>query len=394
MLKILYPENIRFPMERANSIQIINTCYALAKNNNKVYLLVRKMNNIPVEEIFNYYNLQPHPRLKIIKLPVINTNRSNLIWNYSYYFSLFTFLILKSLKPDIVFTRNISFANIFSRFKKIFNYKVILEIHTLDYVVRKKFKRFYTDNQKFNHKIIKKIKNKEESALNNADGIIVITNSMKSKLVQIFNLKTPVAVIPDGTNVFPEEQLINNQKREGIYYIGQFYKWKGVENLIKAAKYINNEKIFIIGGLPYEKDLQELKKLTAILNLTAKIEFKDFVPPKLVKKYFLKAKIGVLPFTDNLMAKYFTSPLKLFEFMAAKVPIVASDLPSIREILTNGETAVLVEPNNPRAFAEGINKLLQDENFAKKIAENAYQEVKKYTWDKRAKKIIEFVNLL
>ena len=100
--------------------------------------------------------------------------------------------------------------------------------------------------------------------------------------------------------------------------------------------------------------------------------------------------VCAMPFPRNEHYAYHMSPLKLFEYMASKRPIVASDLPSIREIL-NEESAILVEPGNPKALAEGIKKVLQDEELAKKLAENAHRDVQQYSWEKRAEKILEFM---
>ena len=76
--------------------------------------------------------------------------------------------------------------------------------------------------------------------------------------------------------------------------------------------------------------------------------------------------------------------------MAAKRPVVASDLPSIREVL-NEKNAVIVEPGNPKALAEGIKKILQDEELAGEISEKANRDVQQYSWEKRAEKILEFI---
>jgi len=67
-----------------------------------------------------------------------------------------------------------------------------------------------------------------------------------------------------------------------------------------------------------------------------------------VKAQLADAAVAVLPLTEDLISASFTSPLKLFEYMAARVPIVASDLPSTREVLTPGENALLVPSNDPR----------------------------------------------
>ena len=101
--------------------------------------------------------------------------------------------------------------------------------------------------------------------------------------------------------------------------------------------------------------------------------------------------ICVMPFPWTEHYAYYMSPLKLFEYMVSKRPIVASDLPSVREIL-NEENAVLVEPGNPNALANGIEKVLSDEELANKIAEKAYEDVQQYSWERRTRRILEFIN--
>ena len=74
--------------------------------------------------------------------------------------------------------------------------------------------------------------------------------------------------------------------------------------------------------------------------------------------------------------------------MGARRPIVASDLPSIREVLRHHENAVLVSPDDPKALAEGILRAAQDSGLAQRLADTAYTEVRQYTWDARAEKIL------
>ena len=76
--------------------------------------------------------------------------------------------------------------------------------------------------------------------------------------------------------------------------------------------------------------------------------------------------------------------------MASQKPIVASDLPSIREIL-NENNSVLVKADDQRALAEGIKKVLKNKELSDKISQRAYSEVQNYSWQKRANKILEFI---
>jgi glycosyltransferase involved in cell wall biosynthesis len=83
--------------------------------------------------------------------------------------------------------------------------------------------------------------------------------------------------------------------------------------------------------------------------------------------------------------------MKAFEYMAAGVPIVASDIPALAEILTNGLTAVLVAPTGPEALAGGILQILNDPTLGSALAARALAGVKGNSWEARAARIIEFV---
>ncbi|MCG2808867.1 MAG: glycosyltransferase, partial [Candidatus Portnoybacteria bacterium] len=111
--------------------------------------------------------------------------------------------------------------------------------------------------------------------------------------------------------------------------------------------------------------------------------------------YYLKAAdVLVLPNSGKEeISKSWTSPMKMFEYMASQRPIVASDLISLREIL-NENNAVLVEPDNSRALAEGIMSALKKDDFSAKILIEAWQNVQKYTWTERVKNILLFIKPL
>jgi glycosyltransferase involved in cell wall biosynthesis len=118
------------------------------------------------------------------------------------------------------------------------------------------------------------------------------------------------------------------------------------------------------------------------------------MPPREVKRHLADSAVAVLPLTQDLISASFTSPLKLFEYMAARIPIVASDLPSTREVLSSGVNALLVQSNDPRALGEGIRRLLEDRSWAEGLAQRAYDDVQEFTWEKRAQKIIRFLRSL
>ena len=81
--------------------------------------------------------------------------------------------------------------------------------------------------------------------------------------------------------------------------------------------------------------------------------------------------------------------MKLFEYMASGTPIIASDLPSIREIL-NEQNSILVDVNDSKSFAKSIEKALLDSVFSVKISQQALLDAKRYSWAMRVKNILNF----
>ena len=108
------------------------------------------------------------------------------------------------------------------------------------------------------------------------------------------------------------------------------------------------------------------------------------VDPTQVPALLRSVDVLALPNTPGRASSAYTSPLKLFEYMASGRPIVASDLPALREVLGPDTNAVLVEAGNPEALASGLARVLGDPALASRLAAQARDNVREWTWDKRA----------
>ena len=142
-----------------------------------------------------------------------------------------------------------------------------------------------------------------------------------------------------------------------------------------------------MGGTDY--DIQKFKQKTKYLNNILIFCHKPYDQiPSLLKA----ADILVLPNSaKEEISNRYTSPLKLFEYMASGRPIVASSLPSITEIL-NSKNAVLVKPDDVRSLMEGVIKLLDDSLFGFELAKKGLEDVQDYTWQNRAVLVLNFLS--
>ncbi|MCD6471081.1 glycosyltransferase family 4 protein, partial [bacterium] len=140
--------------------------------------------------------------------------------------------------------------------------------------------------------------------------------------------------------------------------------------------------LFIVGGT--KKEIEKYKRKSK-----ENIYFIEFQKQEKVPIYLKAADILVLPNSaTEEISKSYTSPLKLFEYMASKRPIVASNLSSIREIV-NENDVLFFRPNDEKDLALKIEKLIYDKALQNRLIKNAYRKVKNYTWEKRAKKIVD-----
>jgi len=103
-----------------------------------------------------------------------------------------------------------------------------------------------------------------------------------------------------------------------------------------------------------------------------------------VREELRRAAVVAVPVLRTAMTERHTSPLKVFEAMAAGRPLVVSDLPSSREVLRPDENAVLVTPGDAPALSAALRRLLEDPAFSRRLAAQAWRDASAYTWDARA----------
>jgi SAM-dependent methyltransferase len=177
-----------------------------------------------------------------------------------------------------------------------------------------------------------------------------------------------------------------------VLYAGHLYVWKGVDVLAKAAALLpDNARVIFVGGIDHDIRAFRERFANGENEIAAKIVVAGRRPHELIPYYLKAADVLVLPNSARRdISRLYTSPLKLFEYMASGTPIVASDLPSIREIL-NENNSVLCAPDNPVVLAATISKILNDGGLSAKISVQALSDVIEHTWDKRAAAIVDFI---
>lgn len=224
-------------------------------------------------------------------------------------------------------------------------------------------------------------------------GVIAISGGVREDLEQ---LGVPPALLTVAHDGYEAERFSNAPTRadarreldlepgeQVVIYTGGLLAWKGVDVLVDAARCAPCARFVIAGGM--DADVAQLKAHAAGL---ANVRFEGFQAPERVALYLAAADIGVVPNRSKpaISARY-TSPLKVFEAKAVGLPLVVSDLYSMRDVLSESE-ALFVEPDSPEALAAGIEQLLADEALRGRMSRELLAKASDHTWDARARRLM------
>jgi glycosyltransferase involved in cell wall biosynthesis len=389
-MRILYLADIRFPLERANGIQSMETCHALARRGHAVTLIVRPDTHLPARDPYDFYGL---PRIETLTIelaptaPVAAARRAA-------YLSYATGRSIGRARHDLLFTRDPGVASLLLRLPRAARTPLVYEAHGIAADVAASLPTLLSSAPSASASKLRRLERRDARVWKDAEAYVTITAGLATELTRRFGHREHVAVIPDGVRLTTTPAASPHAEPGGtgpavftIGYAGHLYPWKGVDLLIEAVTALPGTRGLIVGGQEGEPDLQRLQALATRLDCASRVTFTGAVPPREVASRLREADVLLLPNPASAISTSFTSPLKLFEYMAAEKPIVASDLPSIREILRDGENALLVPPGNPPALTAAIRRLKEEPALAARLAAQARADAVDYTWDRRAERL-------
>lgn len=229
----------------------------------------------------------------------------------------------------------------------------------------------------------------QDFIVKNSDKVIAPTNYIKKYALDLSVSDEKIIVIPNGVDakyfdprkyaVEHSKSRLNLSNKKICLYCGRLDSWAGINVVSQLCEVFNARKsdvcFVIVGDGTKEKDL--FAENAVVLGE---------VPFEKVPEILVIADVVLVPFPDTEVSRA-ASPLKLFEGMAMGKAIVASEVDGIKEVISNQENGVLVNPNDIAEWTKAVTSLLSDISMAKRIGENARQTVKeKYDWESLAKK--------
>jgi glycosyltransferase involved in cell wall biosynthesis len=385
---VLYCADTRFPIERANGVQTMATCHALAALGHDVTLLSRPDSSLAPRDPFAFYGRAPLERLRFETVPASAGRRAARV----------RFLLHAAARAaqtrGILYTRDLGLAAFLLQLPAPRRPRVVYESHGLAPTVSEELPRLLgqPELRPTPHKL-RRLDRREQRVWRRAAAYVTITRALADELAARYGPRHPVFVVPDGATL-PDETSIERARPRLASgapavagYAGHLYPWKGVDVFVRALALTPQIRGLIVGGHPREADRERLESLIDTLGLGDRVEITGLVPPGDVRRHLCRATMLVLPNTASAISERYTSPLKLFEYLTLGRPIVASDLPALREILAPDETALLVSPGDPRALAAAMTRLAADPALAARLGDAALSLAPSYSWDARARRL-------
>jgi glycosyltransferase involved in cell wall biosynthesis len=290
---------------------------------------------------------------------------------------------------DLLFTRDLGVASLLTRLPEGSRPPLVYESHGFSPAVSRDMGELLSNASGASPLKQRRLYRRERRVWHRADGYVTITAALAARLAATFGARPGVAVVPDGAAPAVPRDVRSPALTAGLTlgYAGHLYPWKGVDVLIDAMADLPRARALIIGGHPREDDLARLERRVRERGLRDRVELTGPIAPTDVARALARADVLVLPNRATTLSAEATSPLKLFEYMALGKPIVASDLPAIREIVGDGEAAELVAPDDPSALARGVARLVADPDRAAALAATALARSSDYSWDRRAERL-------
>ncbi len=356
MRKLLYIHNWDFPAESANRVQVINMCEWFVENDIDVSLLAFESDMFQTENnLFDSFWVKNKFHLILIKK----------LWNYYIrsikIFFYFTFQLRKEF--DSIFTRDLFVAFLIKVFFQ--NKKVVYELHEI--------------NERVLWKKLFKI------TFDRLDKLVVISNWLKIELVNSWYNWNKIEVLHDGVNlwrfVWLKKEIWND--KINITYTWSLIPWKWVETLLKAFETIHIDNVYLNIYWWNKNEIWVLKNKYKDNNII----FHWRVDNKYIPQILMNSDILVLPNSWKYkISTDYTSPLKLFEYMAAWKVIIASNLPSINDVLSD-EECIFFKADNCIDLKDRILLVLWKKVNIEKMKNNCNSKIKNYTWKIRWWKI-------
>ncbi len=359
---------------KGSSVHVREVCLALQELGNEVFIVTSNRGNYPVDFPLPIYEVKP------LTAKLLGSDFRKIITNRRFYKEAGK--IFRKEKPDFIYERYELFGFAGIKLARKFRLPHLLEVNApLRWGPKRRIKFPW---------LAKSIENRIFSSTR---GIILTTRELEEYVLGNGGNKERVWVNPDGVDVDKFHPGISGEKIREKYnlqdrivvgFVGTIGHWHRVDLLLSVAREVVRKEprvhFLIVGGAASLASLKEYavkKKLNGVVTFTGNVPYQE------VPYYIAAMDITVLPGTD-----IYSSPIKIFEYMAMGKPVIAPRIGQLEEIISDGREGFLIEQGNKNQLQECIIKLAGSKILGKEMGQRGRSKVEKeYTWRKNGEKI-------
>lgn len=392
-MKLIYVANMRWPTEKAHGLQIAQNSEAFAQAGAAVTLWVPRRANTPemhaIADPWAHYgvarafDVRRLPGVDIMPLAAGRAPLEKLAFALqTLTFALAALLAALFARADVYYTRDLY---------------VLLALS----LVKRRRALAYEPHRRSQSRIGRRL---QDCAARRAGAVFPITPPLAQSLIEAGLPPGRALVAHDGVRRARFDNLPERDaaRRETgwppeafiVGYAGRLHTMgmdKGLGTLVDALAQLDGAALALVGGPDDMAAALHRRWLERGLS-EADFLYAGQVAPARVPLYLRAFDVCAMPHPWTRQFAYYTSPLKLFEYMAAGRPVVASDLPAWADVVQDGDTALLVPPGDADALAAAIARLRADPDLRDRLAANARaRALARYTWDARARAILDHI---
>ncbi|MDD1960963.1 glycosyltransferase family 4 protein [Pseudomonas sp. 39004] len=232
----------------------------------------------------------------------------------------------------------------------------------------------------------------EKQLMPSANGTITTTDARAKYFARAYGVERPLVLqnrprlieSPPSNRIREELGLV--EPWPIVLYQGGLQQGRGLEKLVRTAQHVPDCYFVLIGG---GRLTQPLTQLAQELNLQHKVHFIPTVALAELPSYTASADVGVQPIENTCLNHYTTDSNKLFEYVIAGLPVIATDFPEIRRIVRSNDIGLLVPANNEQALSRTIIQLLEDPALRARFASNARKTAQNLNWESQEKCLVD-----
>ena len=334
------------------------------------------------------------------KKAIVNTykNKSNLVINILKDISrVLTFLdfysrfikLLKELDVDLIHAHDLNTlpGAYYSAKKK--GAKLLYDSHEL-YIDRNRLKPY----SKFSRKIRSFL---EKFLVQRCDHVITVNESIAAILSKRYSVKLPSVIknapskknslLSGNRNNILRDKIGINDYEHLLIYVGSITFNRGLENVIRSLVFLNDCHLVFMGYGSVEYKNQ-LRKIALDSGVGERFTFFGPVPSDQVVYYTAGADLGIAAIMNVCLSYYLCSPNKIFEYLMAGIPVIASDFPELRKLINTYQIGSTFNPEDPNNIAMAARKILNNSGvMANKLFDNLQRAAKIYNWENEARKL-------